>query len=82
MNKDQLILEQLVEEVLLEVKGHGSYKELREILFKAEKMGIIRWAEKNGKVFIFSLVDDQKYIAHAGEVAIIPVKRFLNKLVS
>lgn len=60
MNNDQLILGSLVEEIIMEVQGHGKYKELSKILKQAEKDGLIRWEEKNGKVFIFSLVDDQK----------------------
>lgn len=80
MNKDQEILEEMVGDIIEEISKHGKTRRLFELLDDAEKKGFIRYVEKNGKVMVKSLKDNQQYLAHLGEVAVDPVFRFLRKL--
>jgi hypothetical protein len=80
MNEDQKILEEMVGEIIEEIVKHGKTRRLYELLNDAVKKGFVRYVEKNGKVMIFSLRDNSKYLAHLGEVAVEPVTRYLQKL--
>lgn len=80
MNEDQKILEEMVEEIIMEVKGHGKNREIFNLLDDAQKKGFIRYEQRGGKILIKSLKDNSMYITHLGEVGVKPVMRFLSKL--
>lgn len=80
MNEDRKILEEMVEEIIMEIRGHGKNKEIFKILDDAQKKGFVRYEQRGGKILIKSLKDASMYITHLGEVGVKPVMRFLSKL--
>jgi len=80
VNKDQIILEEMVDEIIQEVSKHGKKNAIRDILQDAADKGFIRFEMKNSKWFIYSLKDNKLYTTHLGETGVTPIKSFLRKL--
>jgi hypothetical protein len=80
MSDDQKILEEMVEEIIMEIKGHGKNRIIFDVLDDAKRKGIIDYIQRGVKIMIYSRIDDSKYLTHLGEVGVKPVMRFLDKL--
>jgi hypothetical protein len=79
MNKDQLILEQLVEEIIME-GSHGDTAAVKNLIKKGERMGLIRSEPTDKGWMIKSLVNNMQIAIHRGETGLHELRRFLQKL--
>lgn len=80
MNKDQELLEEMVGDIIEEIAKHGKKGKMEDLLADAAAKGLIRYQNKNGKWFIYSLKDSRLYTTHLGEAGVVLVTSFLRKL--
>jgi hypothetical protein len=79
---DKIILENFYDELVEEGKsGHGDVKAVRNMLFDAQKRGLVDYREiGDGGWLVKSKVDKSAETIHKGERALHYLRRFLQRL--